>query len=379
MLPMAPAKALPPIGAADHRVNNLNLLRMLAASAVIVSHSYPISLGPGTIEPLEPILQYSLGAVAVKVFFAISGFLIMMSFERRRSLLDFAVARFLRLIPALVVVAVITAFLIGPLFTSLGLPAYFSHWRTLIYVPQTASMLTGPAGLPGVFTGTPYPGINGPLWTLHYELACYIFLAVAGLLGFFRGRRFIFLIILYACFYALMRLVFPAHEAYAFLSLPFVVGMALYRYRDIIRLRWQIFLLLVAVAALLGLANFAAFEASTIALSYGTLWFGFLRVPALLSYNRLGDYSYGVYIYGWPMQQMTITLLPGATPLQVMAIAFPAALACAILSWTFVERPALQMKRPLADALAARLGSRRSGTGTDRPEDGAVAAEKSAG
>src|SRR5687767_8279407 len=78
------------------RDNNYNLIRMVAASSVLVSHSWPISLGPDTIEPLKKLTGFSLGTIAVFVFFAVSGFFITKSFDRRDSFLSFMMARILR-------------------------------------------------------------------------------------------------------------------------------------------------------------------------------------------------------------------------------------------------------------------------------------------
>lgn len=86
------------------RQNNFNLLRIIAALAVLVSHAYPIALGPGTPEPLAGVLGINLGEVAVLMFFAISGYFISRSFHNKRSILEFVVARILRIYPALLAV-----------------------------------------------------------------------------------------------------------------------------------------------------------------------------------------------------------------------------------------------------------------------------------
>ena len=112
------------------RNNNLNLIRMIAASSVLVSHAYPISLGVGAAEPLDDIIGRSLGWTAVAVFFVISGFLITRSFDQRRHVKDWLAARFLRLFPGLLVVLIVTAFLYGPATTALPIGSYFSNSET---------------------------------------------------------------------------------------------------------------------------------------------------------------------------------------------------------------------------------------------------------
>lgn len=318
------------------RENNLNLLRLLAALAVIVSHSFPVTLGFGAIEPLTNILGYSLGGVAVKVFFAISGLLIYRSWEESSSA-QFVLARILRLYPGLIIVSLLLAFVVGPLFTADA--DYFSQPEPWNYVFETLGLPANPALLPGVFTATPYPGVNGALWTLHYEVACYGGVALAGTLGAF--RRFNISLACYAAFFVLCE-----DTNYAQYSLPFVFGMAIHHYR--LPLRLPILTVLAGLTiALYALHNPVAQCASTIAISYGALWFGLLKQPYLAAYNRLGDYSYGVYIYGWPVQQIEVTLFPGLSPYALMASAIPVALACGMLSWHFVEGPMLALRKSI--------------------------------
>ncbi len=77
----------------EGRDNNLNLIRMIAAVGVLVSHAWPLSLGPGTPEPLSAAVGQSLGSLSVLVFFVISGFLIPRSFERQPTLANWLRAR----------------------------------------------------------------------------------------------------------------------------------------------------------------------------------------------------------------------------------------------------------------------------------------------
>jgi peptidoglycan/LPS O-acetylase OafA/YrhL len=120
---------------ASGRDNNFNLIRAIAASAVLVSHAFPLAGVPG--EPLESWAPANLGRLAVAVFFSISGFFIAKSFDRRSSLIEFTVDRVLRIYPALFVVLVLTAFVVGPCFTRLHLGVYFSSKDTWRYVPDS--------------------------------------------------------------------------------------------------------------------------------------------------------------------------------------------------------------------------------------------------
>src|SRR4029077_12307996 len=113
-----------------------NLCRMLAATAVLISHAYVLSLGPGTTEPLTNFLGMSLGELAVVTFFVISGFFVSQSFDRKRSFVDFWVARVLRIYPALMLVLLLTVFVLGPFFTTVSITSYCSDPVTLAYLPR---------------------------------------------------------------------------------------------------------------------------------------------------------------------------------------------------------------------------------------------------
>src|SRR6188768_3368852 len=142
------------------RHNNFDLLRLLAAWAVLVSHSFAVLDQP---EPLHQ-LGSTLGNVGVLIFFAVSGLLIRRSWEYDPSPRDFWVKRGLRLLPALATVGVLTAFVLGPLVTTSSPSAYFSSWQTWIYPVRLVLMFPFGAGLPGVFEDNPMAGaVNGPL------------------------------------------------------------------------------------------------------------------------------------------------------------------------------------------------------------------------
>ena len=229
---------------ATGRDNNFNLLRMIAAIAVLVSHAYPIALGAGATEPLFSTLQMSLGTLAVLTFFAISGFFISQSFDRRRGVIDFCVARILRIYPGLLVVLVLTVLVIGPAFTTFAQTSYFLHPATYMYVPRNLSLRWLQYDLPGVFRNNPYgPPINGSLWSLFYEVTCYCLVIFVGLLQL-TTRRWIFVIFLvvyglsYVAFkplggHLLQRSILVAN--FHQLTLPFVIGMAFYYFRRLYR------------------------------------------------------------------------------------------------------------------------------------------------
>jgi peptidoglycan/LPS O-acetylase OafA/YrhL len=329
---------------------------MTAASAVLVSHAYPLSLGVGATEPLSASLSMSLGTLAVISFFIISGFFISQSFDNSPSLLAFAVARILRVYPALMAVLLLTTLVIGPSFTRLSAWQYFFNTETLSYVPRNLSLKWLQYGLPGLFDDNPYPAaINGSLWTLFYEVTCYALVALLGLLGVAK-RSWIFGIFLALYLLAYLGAYTAAplqafvidHPLFGYLqelSFPFVFGMLIYRSRKFLLPRLSILMCAGAGAAAIA-ASHTPFFREVLILFWGLLLFyiGYLPLKPLRSYNGLGDYSYGMYIYAFPCEQIIVFLWHGVSTMALTAVSFPITLALAVLSWHFVERPALSQK-----------------------------------
>ena len=173
---------------ATGRDNNFNLVRLMAAGLVLVSHSWPLTGTPG--EPLERVAGFSLGHLGVDIFFVVSGFLVTGSLLDR-PMRSFLRARALRIFPALAANAFGTALVIGPFVTALPLAGYFTTWDTWRYALQNS--LTWPMGvcwtLPGVFLGNPGGhAVNGALWSLPWELTMYVLLALLGA-TLLRGAR----------------------------------------------------------------------------------------------------------------------------------------------------------------------------------------------
>jgi peptidoglycan/LPS O-acetylase OafA/YrhL len=341
---------------------------MVAALAVLFSHAWPISLGPDAVQPLNRLTGYDLGALAVFVFFCISGFLIARSFERQPTLWHWILARILRLFPALLVMLLLMVLALGPLVTTLPLESYFSHPETQSYLPNNLSLALRQALLPGVFETLPYAvETNGSLWTLYFEVLCYGAVMVAGLLGAF--RRWGPLVAVTLLYVAANGLVFlmpdavpGAFRTFLALGMPFAVGVAFYLGRAWLPLHPVLLAGLVG-AAVLAKGTPLYQPAMILALSYGVFVFAFLPGGFIRRYNAFGDYSYGIYIYAWPIQQTVITLFGPMNPLMNFALALPVTLAIAWLSWTFIEKPALTLvphSAPLPDSNPPVLGGEPS-------------------
>ncbi len=330
---------------AGGRDNNFNLLRMLAATGVLVSHAYPISLGHGTPEPLSNLLGgITLGTVCVMVFFSISGFFITRSFEQKHSLAGFLRARALRLFPALAVVLAVTV-AVSAVFLTVAPPQVF--WPAAgEYLLRNLVLFFPKYPLPGVFETNPYgPAINGSLWTLSYEVLCYLGVVICGVLGVL-GRKAAFAAVLglFLVLYAITEAL-PLHtriENLAHLGLPFAVGMSFWVWRAVIPLSWTLAGVALVAAILLRPTPLFGF-ALTLALAYGVFVLGYARIHFFDGYTRLGDYSYGTYVYAFPLQQL-VASFGVISPINSIIISFPAVLICAALSWTFIESPALRLR-----------------------------------
>ena len=334
------------------RDNNFNLIRIVAAAAVLISHAFPVTLGSAISDPiLEPLIGLSMGWVAVAVFFVISGFLIARSFDTKAHLIDWAVARVLRIFPGLLVVLVLTVLVMGPLVTTLPLREYFLDPGIATYFLRCFTLVSIQYTLPGVFESLPHKGeINGSLWTLIHEVLCYMAVLVAGLLGMLRRRVWMSVALLgYLTFYALTKLdsveaiLIEKFIALRSLSLPFAFGMTLYIWRDKVPVNWWISGALAIVAiTLYGTAFFIEFFLLWVA--YTVFPLAYLPRGWIRKYNLLGDYSYGFYIYAFPIQQLMVFIFGAMAPWQNMFLSIPATLVCAILSWIWIEKPSLAMR-----------------------------------
>ncbi len=347
------------------RNNNFHLLRLVAASAVLYSHSFPLATGDTRTEPLRAAYGCTFGSIAVDLFFLISGMLVTMSLVRRSSALDFAKARFFRIWPGLTVAVLLTVFVLGPIFTTAPFSSYFTAKDTARYVYLNLSLFKGVAYvLPGVFATNPWPSaINGSLWTLPSEVRCYVALLAIWLLlkplkrpGSLRWALAGAWVALFAGVAWSLRTQ-SIEDAPARLWLMFCSGAMLYLLRDRIVLSWTALLAIAVVLALAAGHGMAFGIVYCLALPYAMLCAAYLPSGAILRYNRLGDYSYGVYIYAYPVQQTLMHLWPTLGPFALFGAAMLFTLVLAVLSWHFIEKPATGLARDRPQpALAASTG-----------------------
>ena len=341
---------------ATGRDNNLNLLRMLAASSVLFSHSYALT-GHMLQEPLVVASGQRTDAatIGVIVFFAISGFLIAQSLARTPSLYAYTIARGLRILPGLMLAKLFCVLVLGWYATSLASAAYWTHadtWRFLLACPYFDVR----DRLPGVFERNPYPlAVDGSLWTIPVETWCYAAAAALALVTLLR-RPAAFTVaalaatIAYAMFPQPIRTWLPSggYGTIPALLFTFMFAAWLHVCRRVVPVSLPLAgVVLVLVLLLLDadIRYFGAFYYAGIA--YVALVLAYHPRLRWRAYLRVGDYSYGTYVLAFPVQQFIIWRFGITQPAVVFALALVATIVLASASWHVVEKPALGLKARL--------------------------------
>jgi peptidoglycan/LPS O-acetylase OafA/YrhL len=362
------------------RANSVGFLRLVLATSVLVAHTWPLGLGRGNFGAKETGDQADLGALGVYGFFVLSGFLITAS-GLRFGLGRFAWHRFLRIFPGLWACLLVTALVVAPLVTLYQHGSLVGFWDEpkgpLTYLRANWWTAQRTFGIHDVFSTTPYGKLvsgvsvlNGSLWSLVYELCCYILVGTLAFTGVLRRAPRLVLVLLVTVYLALVgdfvqqarrgdfhavTLEHPAFGPFPLigalglkymlpLMLMFLIGAAFQLYKD----RVPMHPVLVAGAAVVAVST--AFLGGFLILgmpAYAYLLIaGACYLPKWLQgIGRKRDYSYGIYIYAFPMQQ-TIALLTGARwgVLAYMGMSLAATVVLAALSWHLVEHPAMRLK-----------------------------------
>ncbi len=332
--------------------NSFGLVRLIAAMAVVVSHSYIIVGGMAVLQPLEALTGYPLGAHAVHVFFTVSGMLVAASFDRRPSVIAFGVARFFRIYPGLIM-ATVLVFLALTLFVSTASFGDIMSSSGRSYFARVLVELAGSGSIPGVFDTMPLAGeVNVPIWTLKYEVICYI--ALALVMAFVVRTKMITALQAAAFFLLASGIWMLRGLAYndaqmvdhiARFSFSFWAGVTAWYLRDKIVVRLGILAALAMSTALSIYFHLPVLPHFLIMTTgYAALMLGKFRFGLLGTFTDRNDLSYGVYIYGWPLQQTLLLHYPNFGPLALAFSALVILLPLAYLSLRFIEKPALKMK-----------------------------------
>jgi peptidoglycan/LPS O-acetylase OafA/YrhL len=328
--------------------NNFDLLRLILAVLVILSHSFLLLEGDTANEPLFfAFRRLTFGDLAVNGFFLLSGYLIVQSWKADPRPAAFLKKRVLRIYPAFVVAALISALLVGPLGADTA--QYFSELQTTKLL-KSIVLLKVPE-VPPTFVPDPLPIVNGSMWTIFFEFVCYMAVLLLGVLGVLRSRLG-WLAITGAIFAmgAAQNWVGIFDEGNFYLPIIrlssfFFAGGCFFLYREKIALNPKTALACLVLLPL-GIAHDGTAEL-LLALTGGYLLFyiGFLQSPPALAWLRTcPDVSYGVYLYGWPVQKLLVWYVPHLSPWTLFPIAVAASLGLGLVSWYAIEKPFLRMK-----------------------------------
>lgn len=335
-------------------------LRLAAALLVLVSHAMFTRAGVPPGDPVSQLLA-DAGVGGVYVFFIISGFLLCRSLDREGDALRFAVNRVLRIYPGFIACVLVTALVLGAAGSRLPPAAYFADTELLQHLRLTLDCLCSNAWLPGVWN---YAGdeamrrvVNGSLWSLGAEVLSYLLLLAVWLL--LRNVPATVLVLVGLTLATRVSgLAFDRWAAVSF-TLPYFAGGAVaYLAMRAWGVRAGVALFCAAVVVLAAVTGHTAAALATFG-AYAIVWLGTRDNPLSRLSTRTGDLSYGVYLYGWPVQQLVRVFSPVDTPWVTVALSLPLTLACAWLSHRFIEAPALKLKSPVTAGLrrvSARVG-----------------------
>lgn len=339
--------------------NNFDILRLVAAGMVLYWHSFVLT-GHMALEPLYRMSGETTnpGSIGVKVFFLISGFLVTGSLLRSRSIGEFAFRRCLRILPALATVLLVSVLVIGSLMTSLSPGEYLGNGGTWSYLANIFCTKIQ-WGLPGCFTGNPFtPTVNGALWTLPHEMACYALLAFLGVGTLLRRgiAPWVALVVTFALDQAARAPVgqlFPPAllwlktSDFLHLSSLFAAGMCLHQLRD--RLPVSATAAMVCLVVMIAAIPAGQLDAIFILCgSYFVFWLAHANLGWIAGLCRKADLSYGVFLWGAPLQQCLAAVNPihaNQHPKLFLILSICAVVPIAMLSWRLVEKPALGLRR----------------------------------
>jgi peptidoglycan/LPS O-acetylase OafA/YrhL len=344
----------------DPRNNALNAWRLTLALGVILWHSFPLT---GRDVPFAPARQL-LDQGWVDGFFAISGVLITSSWLRHLRLRDYLAARGLRILPGFYTCLVVTAFVVAPIGVALqggSAAKLLLSAGPIEYVLKNSAVLIFSFDIGGTPRGIPRPGQwDGSLWTLGWEMVCYIAVAGLGVVGLLNRRWLLpaavalcWSVLLLSTVFGLPSLV---HDGARF-AVMFLAGALVHQFRNGIPARWS--LVLVSVVIVLAASLLPDYRLiAAVPLAYAIIVSG-----ALIHNERLQlrtDLSYGVYIYAFPIQQLLV--IGGLGSINLVAfwvISAAASVPIAALSWFLVEKPAMSLKSRFIETRSAPTGDRQ--------------------
>ncbi|WP_230179681.1 acyltransferase [Aquabacterium sp. CECT 9606] len=321
-------------------------MRITLALIILCFHTAVTTGGMVTQQAINSSPAGLLIGMLLPLFFALSGYLVSGSLERSKSLGVFLGLRGLRIFPALAIDTLLCALVLGPLVTTLPLNDYFQHPQFIQYFQNILGIIH--YHLPGVFESNPMSEVNGQLWTIPSELECYILLAALAAVGLHKRRSLLLGVVMAATAALEYRTAVQGVPGWVgrMIVLCFIAGVLVNAYRDRIRLNGVAFIAATALTAIC-LRTPALIYVTPFPAAYMMVCLGYLN-PRKSKFLESGDYSYGLFLYGFPIQQLIVaTTHFGRTWYGNLVLSLPIALAFAVMSWHVFEKRALNQKKYL--------------------------------
>ncbi len=349
------------------RSNNLDFIRFALAVSVMFCHCFIMFYG--TEESVEPLFvashgQTSIGTLAVNFFFIISGYLILQSWNKSDNIWDFLKKRIMRIYPAFIIASVLCVFLFAPLgtvdwFMPFGYWSLFYSNINFGWLLKDMALLQTPA-VPWTLKYVPIPEtINASLWTIKYEFLCYLVIPLFAFIGMY-SKKYIMPILLVVVMVLFIvqddwKVYYFNWEEFPVIGKPdfmprfltyFFSGMCFYTYKDSIP-RSKILFIVSLIAMSLGLFAFKGLNyVQPIFGAYALFYLAFTQTISFKNFSKAGDFSYGIYVYAWPVQQLVIVFFEKYLNVSLFfMLSMMFTLPLAWLSWHYIEKPFLNFKK----------------------------------
>jgi peptidoglycan/LPS O-acetylase OafA/YrhL len=336
--------------------NNFDFLRFLFALLVVISHAYALSGGTEDNIGISKISngQLTFSQIGLNGFFIISGYFVFKSLQRSKSILEYYKKRFLRLFPGLIAVLLLTLIL-APLLYINNTP-FLQNIEVFTYIPYNLSLYGFQSSIKGIFDTNTYHSINGSLWTIRYEFTLYIALSILFFIKNQKKKILVLLSLVFFTFYILYNFFLPKFSGVSLLNLlgihvlnlgTFFIAGSLLAAIELEAIRNRKIFLVVSIVLLVCSLYFNCYDlVKHILLPFFILLLGFTTISGFRDFGRLGDASYGIYIYSFPIQQTLMWFFKVNTS-TLMIYSIPLSIAFGYLSWHYIEKRALELKKKL--------------------------------
>lgn len=336
--------------------NVFNFIKIMAAIVVIYSHSYFIAPEDKYTDLVAKVTGVTTaGEISVAIFFFLSGALVTKSLFSSDNAIDYLKKRIFRVYPALIICCFLTAYVFSWVFGGASLIGIITSEGTFNYFLSNSVAVWNIHVIPGVYATHRTNALNGSLWSITLEARLYLFLAVLYVSGFFVKSReyivavFAVLVISIAVYPSYVPMIGNDYLSYGNYSFPvfsciFLLGGIFYLLEDKVRIGLPIVIVFLVMVLLFKGSLFYKGSILSFAIVF-SIWLGTCEF-AKKRLQLKNDYSYGMYLYGWPAQQIAYSILNDMVqikPWMITVVAIPIAFMFAFLSWKLIEKPCIKI------------------------------------